>query len=152
LAVTRQVLDSQLLFVAALTLTLGCSGSKFDAQVSGTIRLDDNPIGPGVVIFAPADAKTNPARGAIQPDGTYTLKTGRDIGLPPGKYQVSLQIVELPADVVPGQRDMRPTKSLIPQRYTDTTTSGFEFEVMPGDNTIDIEMTTSAAPARPREQ
>lgn len=123
--------------VAAI-LILGCYSNRFDAQVSGTVKLDGQPIGPGVVIFAPEDGKTNPARGAIQPDGTYELKTSRDVGLAPGKYKVSLQIVEIPADIVPGQRDMRPTKSRIPEKYTDTNSSGFEFDVAPGQNTIDL--------------
>ena len=37
---------------------------------------------------------------------------------------------------------MRPTKSRIPEKYTVTTTSGFEFEVKPGSNTIDLPLTS----------
>lgn len=143
------MIRSRLLYVGvSAILTLGCHGSRFDSQVSGTVKLDGQPIGPGVVIFAPDDGKTNPARGAIQPDGTYELKTSRDVGLAPGKYKVSLQIVEIPADVVPGQRDMRPTKSRIPEKYSDTNSSGFEFDVAAGSNTIDIEMTSGSSTAK----
>ena len=131
-----------LLFVCAASIAaIGCSGSKFESQVSGTVKLDGQPIGPGVVTFAPQGATTNPALGAIAPDGTYFLKTSREIGLNPGKYNVSLQIVELPADVAPGERDMRDTKSRIPATFTSTETSGLQFEVNPGRNTINIEMT-----------
>ena len=138
----------QLLGIMSLSVALGCSGSNYQAEVSGTVTLDGKPIGPGVVIFAPAGGETNPARGAIQPNGSYFLKTSRDVGLPPGKYQVSLQIVELPTNLAPGERDMSPTKSLIPEKYTDTTTSGLEFEVTPGKNRVNIELTegTSATP------
>ena len=132
----------QLLGVLSLSVALGCSGNNYPAEVSGTVTLDGKPIGPGVVIFAPVGGKTNPARGAIQPNGSYFLKTSRDVGLPPGKYQVSLQIVELPAHLVPGERDMSPTKSLIPDKYTDTTTSGLEYDVAPGSNTIILRMTS----------
>ena len=126
------------LVVAAWILALGCYGNRHEAEVSGHVTLDGNSIGPGSVVFAPDGGKRNPAIGAIQPDGSYMLKTSRDVGLPPGKYQVSLQIVELPTNLAPGERDMRPTKSRIPAKYTDTTTSGFEFEVKPGSNTIDL--------------
>jgi len=130
-------------WVVAIWLTLlGCNRSPFDAQVSGTVTLDGAPIGPGVAIFAPEGMKTNPARGAIQPDGTFELKTSRDVGLSPGKYHVSLQIVELPAVAAPGSRDMRPTKSRIPAKYGDTATSGLEYDVVPGSNTIDIALTS----------
>ena len=127
---------------AVAMLAAGCSGSNFESQVSGTVTLDDQPIGPGVVFFAPLEGKTNPARGNIQPDGSYELLTSRDVGLPPGKYKIGLQIVEIPADRAPGQRDMRPAKSRIPDKYSDTTASGLEYDVVPGSNTIDIALTS----------
>jgi hypothetical protein len=129
-----------LLITVASFAAVGCSESKFESRVSGTVKLDGQPIGPGVVTFAPHGATTNPALGAIQPDGSYELKTSRDLGLHAGKYSVSLQIVELPTDLAPGQRDMRPTKSRIPEKFTSNDSSGLEFEVAPGRNTIDIEM------------
>lgn len=134
--------------VVVIALTAGCYGSKFESKVSGTVKLDGQPIGPGVVIFAPSDGKTNPARGNIQPDGSFELMTSRDVGLPPGKYKVGLQIVEIPTDLAPGQRDMRPAKSRIPEKYSDTKASGLEYDVIPGSNTINIELTggTSATP------
>lgn len=139
----------RLLFgVVVCVCVAGCSGSKFDSEVSGTVKLDGQPIGPGVVIFSNSDGKTNPARGNIQPDGAYELMTSRDVGLPAGKYKVGVQIVEIPTDLAPGQRDMRPTKSRIPERYSDTSNSGFEFDVVAGSNTIDIEMTSDNASAR----
>jgi hypothetical protein len=133
---------SLILVAAASIATLGCSGSKYDSQVSGTVKLDGQPIGPGVITFAPPGSAKNPAIGAIEPDGSYFLKTSRDIGLNPGEYTVSLQIVEIPTDLAPGQRDMRPTKSRIPAKYTSNDTSGLKLAVAPGRNTIDIEMTS----------
>lgn len=127
---------------AIIVVTAGCFGSKFESQVSGIVTLDGQPIGPGVVIFAPSDVKTNPARGNIQPSGTFELMTSRDFGLPPGKYKVGLQIVEIPTDLAPGERDMRPAKSRIPDKYSDTTTSGLEYDVNPGSNTIDIDLSS----------
>ena len=132
----------QILLAAASIATLGCSGSKYDSQVSGTVRLDGQEIGPGVITFAPPGLAKNPALGAIETDGSYFLKTSRDVGLNSGEYTVSIQIVEIPTDLAPGQRDIRPTKSRIPMKYTSNDTSGLKFDVAPGRNTIDIEMTS----------
>jgi hypothetical protein len=120
----------------------GCSGGGLGAEVSGKVALDGEPIGPGVVIFAPIAGGENPATGAIQTDGSYFLKTSREEGLRPGKYQVALQINEIPTDLAPGQRDMRPAKSRIPIKYIDVKNSGLEYDVAAGSNSINIEMTS----------
>jgi hypothetical protein len=125
-----------------LCAIVGCSSGGLGAEVSGKVTLDGEPIGPGVVIFAPSGGGENPATGAIQTDGSYFLKTSREEGLRPGKYQVALQIHEIPTDLVPGQRDMRPAKSRIPTKYTDVKSSGLEYDVVSGSNTIDLEMTS----------
>jgi hypothetical protein len=125
-----------------LCAMFGCTGGGLGAEVSGKVALDGEPIGPGVVIFAPAGGGENPASGAIQTDGSYFLKTSREEGLRPGKYQLAVQINEIPTDLAPGQRDMRPAKSRIPVKYTDVKSSGLEYEVMPGDNTINIELSS----------
>jgi hypothetical protein len=119
-----------------LALCTGCSGD-FDSHVSGTVTLDGSPIGPGFLVFAPVDGGTNPANGAIQPDGSYQLKTANTRGLNPGKYNVSVTILDQP-DVPPGERSYEVAKSRIPVRYNDLSTSGLVFEVQPGANTIDI--------------
>ena len=120
----------------------GCSGGSLGSNVTGVVTLDGTPIGPGVATFAPVDSKENPAIGAIQPDGSYFLKTSQERGLRPGTYQVALQIHEVPTDLVPGQRDMRQPKSRIPPKYNAVETSGLQFEVEPGSNKINIEMTS----------
>ncbi len=128
-------------FAVSVTM-LGC-GARFDANVKGVVTLDGKPIGPGVVIFAPASGEENPATGAIQTDGSYFLKTMNDRGLRPGSYKVAVQIHEIPTDRAYGERDMRPIKFRIPEKYTTIETSGLQYEVEDGSNTIDIELTTT---------
>jgi hypothetical protein len=37
---------------------------------------------------------------------------------------------------------MTPAKLVTPQKYADTETSGLQYTVAPGDNTIDIELSS----------
>jgi hypothetical protein len=120
----------------------GCFGSDLGADVQGVVSLDGKPIGPGVVVFAPVGREENPATGAIQVDGSYFLKTNRERGLRPGSYKVAVQIHEIPTDRAYGERDTRPIKFRIPERFTTVLTSNLEFDVEDGSNTIDIPLTS----------
>jgi hypothetical protein len=128
--------------VAASSTMAGCFGSDLGADVEGVVKLDGEPIGPGVVVFAPVSGDENPATGAIQVDGSYFLKTNRERGLRPGSYKVAVQIHEIPTDRPYGERDMRPIKFRIPEKFTTVVTSGLEFDVEDGSNTIDIPLTS----------
>jgi hypothetical protein len=122
---------------AGILAVAGCSGSGKESEVSGKVTLDGQPVGPGAVVFAPVEGQTNPADGAIQLDGSYFLKTSREVGLKPGTYNVSVSVFDQP-EVKPGERSMVPAKLITPQKYADTETSGLEFTVEPGKNDIDI--------------
>ncbi len=124
-----------LLLLSAMT---SCSRSSQESQVSGVVTLDGNAIGPGIIVFAPLGSG-KPATGSIESDGSFMLMTSRETGLAPGKYQVAVSVREVPQNVKRGDRPP-PGKLLIPEKYEDSTTSGLEYEVAPGKNTIDIEL------------
>ena len=77
-----------LIYVSAMLLVvlmpLGCSRSSYElAPVSGTIRIDGEPLSTGKVMFAPvADANSvdagKPAIGRLRPDGTFQLSTYKE--------------------------------------------------------------------------
>jgi hypothetical protein len=119
-------------FVLALT---GCSNKL--AAVSGKVTMDGKPIGPGDIAFTPVGQGNNAATGTVEKDGSYFLKTGRETGIAPGKYQVSLSVREPPADYHPGDRPP-PGRLLIPEKYLLPSSSGLEFDVQAGHNTIDL--------------
>jgi hypothetical protein len=123
--------------VAILLIALAGCSSRMAADVSGKVTLDGKAIGPGDVVFTPAGQINNAATGTIESDGSYFLKTGRTTGLSPGKYQASLSVREPPANFHPGDRPP-PGRLLIPEKYQLPNTSGLEFEVQPGRNTIDL--------------
>ena len=136
-AAKRLTLPATLL--VPLLASVGCSGSSMESEVSGSVRMDGHPIGPGTVVFSPIGGAANPADGAIQIDGSYFLKTSRDVGVHPGKYNVSVTVFNQP-DVKPGERSMTPASLVTPEKYSDPSTSGLEFTVEPGKQTINIEL------------
>ena len=142
LAVLKCSVLRKLLVVGFLVAALiGCGRGALESEVSGTVTLDGKRIGPGVVVFSPAEGG-KPATGSIESNGSYTLKTSRELGLAAGKYAVAVSIREMPAEIKPGDRPP-PGKLLIPENYEQSTTSGLEFDVQPGRNTIDIELNST---------
>jgi hypothetical protein len=110
--------------------------------VSGTVTLDGEPIGPRFLVFVPESGGTNPANGTIQPDGSYELKTAHTAGLHPGKYKVSVAVLDQ-SEVPRGERSYEVAKSRIPTKYNDINSSGLEFEVRAGSNSIDIPLSSN---------
>ena len=135
----------------ALTLLLiqlasfaGCDQQATVGRVSGIVRLDGKPLTTGAVRFVPAAGRA--ASGKIQADGTFTLGTyGESDGALMGKHQVAILAFEATR---PGQRTEggRPpaavTKPLVPERYMAPGTSGLTFEVKPGHNQADFDLTS----------
>jgi hypothetical protein len=125
----------------AFGTAMGCSRSGMESSVSGTVSLEGKPIGPGTVSFVPSDKTQNPAVGTIQPNGSYYLKSNRVEGLPAGNYQAAVTVYE-PINLPPGERSSTPSKPVHPDRYMSPETSGLAFEVKPGSNTINIDLTS----------
>jgi hypothetical protein len=125
-------------------LLAGCSGSTQEAQVSGQVLLNGERIGPGIVVFEPMGGG-KPAVGPIDESGRYSMSTSREAGLGAGRYKAAVSVRE-PANVRPGEL-APPGKLLIPEKYENSATSSLEYEVEPGSNTIDIELSSQSSPA-----
>jgi hypothetical protein len=125
---------------AALVLA-GCSRSGLESSVAGSVTLDGKSLGLGGVVFAPISGGGNPSVGTIGRDGRYALKTANTPGLNPGKYRVSVNALDTP-NPPPGVRDSTPPKQLVPEKYTSIDTSGLEYDVRPGSNTINIDLSS----------
>jgi hypothetical protein len=137
------VLSAALICFALLGQLAGCNRSSQESQVSGVVTLDGKAVGPGSVAFAPVD-KEKPATGPIDASGNYSMTTGHEVGLSAGKYKVALSIREVPQNVKRGDRPP-PGKSLIPEKYEESASSGLEYDVAPGRNTINIELRSDAS-------
>ena len=111
----------------------GCTGDAADrlVPVSGRITSNGQPAPSGTVVFYPdpdrGNASRQEARGTIDAQGVYRLKTGKDKGAPPGWYQVAVFALKPPRP----EQTMSPPEWWASQRYSDPRTSGLAVEVTP---------------------
>jgi hypothetical protein len=141
MACSTASLGRLLMLGLALMSAGGCSRSEFEADVAGKVTLDGASVGPGTVVFVPSDGASNPATGTVQVNGEYFLKSNRIRGLPPGHYKAAVSIIH--QDPVPaGERSTVPAKLVSPAKYADPATSGLEFDVDPGENTLNIDLSS----------
>ena len=119
------------LFFAAIVS--GCGNQKSPvAPAKGQVFYQGKALGFGSVMFQPTAGP--PARGAIQPDGTFELSTyGNHDGAIVGQHKVRIACVESqrglngprtkPGDATGGD------KPLIPLKYSHFVSSGLSVEV-----------------------
>jgi hypothetical protein len=106
---------SILLLLWAVSLA-GCGGH--DSTVSGKVTLNGAALDRGTVTFHP-DGGGAAAMGTVQPGGQYSIATGREGGLKPGDYTVTVFANEAPPE---GNAEVVP-KALTPVIYSDKSTS-----------------------------
>ncbi len=124
--------------VMSLFWLAGCGGKP--ASVSGIVTLDGKPLDKGMVGFAPVNGGMR-AAGKIQSDGSYSLSTNRDAGLETGEYKVTVVSRE-PGIVPPQGGPPMPGPYITPRKYAIDSTSGLQFNVDRGSNTINIELSS----------
>ena len=72
-------------FFLLLLFAIGCGGN---VTVTGKVTFPDgSPLDHGEVIF---ETETSVSRGPINSDGTYSMFTGENMGVPKGTYKVSI--------------------------------------------------------------
>lgn len=159
-------------FVAVVGLALagitGCgpSGPKTH-PVTGVVTLDGSPVENAVVSFHPAAGEGRSASGTTDTSGRFELSTlARGDGAMEGKYRITVAKYQYPdgSVVQAPDPDAPPPESLtdeefeevyeedddvdpvavnvLPQKYSNPAMSGFEADVVPGENTFDLELST----------
>jgi hypothetical protein len=118
-----------------LALT-GCGRSDF-VQLQGKVTLDGKPLHSGVVTFH--NKSDGPSGyGQVQPDGTYSARTGSQPGLRPGKYVATVTAFAAPA---PSKAfEEKASASIVPARYSDPETSGFSYTLSDSGGKYDLEL------------
>jgi hypothetical protein len=127
-----------------LLAAAGCrSGSAPLAAVRGKVSYHGVPLTAGTIVFTPDAARGcrgELAIAAIQPDGSYTLKSGESYGAAPGWHRVTVCSLLPSLGDLPG-RPAPPPLSLLPSRYCDPQLSGLSCEVKAGQaNGIDFQL------------
>jgi hypothetical protein len=119
----------------------GCGGT-YDSSVRGVVVLDGKKVPRGTISFHPVSG--GPAAYAmIGEDGSYSIRTGREEGLPAGEYEVSVAANEAPTAAQTAKGGPPPPgKSITPAWYRMKETSGLKFTVKRGKNEINLELTS----------
>jgi hypothetical protein len=139
----RAVLGLALLSALA---ALGCGGGKA-AKVTGKVTYRGKALTMGSVVLVSEDGKTS-ARGAIQPDGTYTIDKA-----PVGKVQAAVSNPPPPGarggqplGGAPNDEETKQARAVAsqyvptPEKYNDPKTSGLSFDIPSGGRTLDIDL------------
>jgi hypothetical protein len=124
-----------------LVAVAGCSGPNA-ASVSGSVTLDGQPLTTGMVGFYPDGGSGAPANGQIDSSGNYSLSTGSDAGLAPGKYIAIVVATKDPPQLYDKTGAEIPPIPITPGKYGSTTTSDLRVDVKPGKNTIPLALQT----------
>jgi hypothetical protein len=121
---------------AALTIgTAGCGGgggfgSATTYPVKGKVLLaDGKPLTSGRIAFVSRETALTFA-GTIDPDGSFTLKTGTREGAPEGQYQVRIEMDETTLPVK-GTAGRRSAQLPFATKYTDEDASKLTAKVTP---------------------
>lgn len=80
--------------VAIATMAVGCGGGGPPSgrlPISGAVTLDGQPLDQGAIQFEPTDKASKLNAGGVIANGKYRI--GGELGLPPGKYKVSITSV-----------------------------------------------------------
>jgi len=137
------------LVVALGGLLAGCGGEDRmpTAPVEGKVLYNGEPLKFGSVVFIPEAGP--PARGTIQPDGTFYLSTYKDGDgaiLGENRVEITCSTNQDPDAPPPDPNVEMPVgESLIPQRYTQAQTSGLTREVKEGGNSFEFKLTDEPA-------
>lgn len=137
-------------FGLSLILCVGCGSAEVDKftskrpktfPVSGTVKLNGQPVAGATVIFAPDPAGTPnsiAASAVTDASGNYSLRAYPPVkGAVPGKYKVAISKMELPPSAATGPNahdapPPPPLKSLIPENYADPKKSGLTADIPEG--------------------
>ncbi|MBA2112873.1 carboxypeptidase-like regulatory domain-containing protein [Bremerella alba] len=119
----------------------GCGYGTGDGlgSVSGTVSLDGEPVPQVVVTFTPSTGGRE-SYGITDASGNYQLRyTSRELGAKTGEHEVRVS----PMEVEP-REPVTTATSIIPIHYYGN--DFLIYEVSPGSNQIDLELSTTPVP------
>jgi hypothetical protein len=126
MAVKPPLMICRALALLAVAFLAGCGPNM--VTVTGNVTYRGKPVESGTVMFQPESGPV--ARGAIQPDGSFRLKTD-NLGdkMPVGNYKVRIASYLAGTSLGPEEREATTGTLAIPRRYAHFGLSGLEREV-----------------------
>lgn len=137
----RMAQNAFVVFIIALLAAFPACGKaqKPLAPAAGKVLYRGKPLQFGSVIFVPKGGGQI-ARGVIQADGTFKLSTGSEDGAAVGRHGVRIACYDKnptpggAQTASPDDQESALGRSLIPQKYTRSQSSGLEADVKDGQN------------------
>jgi len=128
-----------------LFFTAGCGNGL--ASVKGTVTLDGQLVNGGPEMYGTVSFYREGGGGAtavaiIDSSGGYELKTGAQIGIKPGAYQVAISVKKITSGA---DQYALPKATLIsPSKYGSIQGSGLRADVKQGRNTVNFDLVSNA--------
>jgi hypothetical protein len=120
----------------------GCGGSSNEATLQGVLSLDGAPVPAGSISFVPSAGGAQ-AYAMSDDSGNFEAYTGREPGLLPGDYKATVVARERPQVNQTASGGPAPAgKAITPRWYASPDTTTLAFNVAPGSNDINLELTT----------
>jgi hypothetical protein len=122
-------------FVLSLALVSGCGSSDW-GEVTGTVRVNGQPVGPGSMNLEPVEPGKPGAVARFAEDGRYAvISSGNKKGARVGQYRVSI------IGGAAGDEIVDPNaKGKIPAKYGNSATSNLTLTVEPGSKEQDFDL------------
>jgi len=140
-------LGSALMVVIAASVVVGCRRVEQlpVAPARGIVLLDNHPLPAANVVFIPERGRSATAQSNT--DGTFVLTTYESgDGAIVGSHHVTVTAREPGEANMPGAPGVkRAGRSLIPEHYGNTATSGLTFEIAStGENVFEIQLSSKS--------
>jgi hypothetical protein len=129
------------LVLAALVLSAGCQPAEHRSRVTGTVKLDGEPLAQGAIKFVPMPGVAGVVTGTDIKDGQYELPA--NIGTSPGQHRVEItavrktgKMVQNPLGKIGDMIEME--TSAVAPRFNSA--SELTVTISPGDNVHDFDV------------
>jgi hypothetical protein len=132
------------LSVLILSFLAGCGADNGLHSVTGSVSVKDQPAAGALVRFVPdgpPDLKAIPATGVTGADGTFTMSTGTNSGVKPGKYSVTVVWPDPSVKLTEAQKmagaNPYDAPDVLKDRYKTPEKSKLKVEIKAGHNKLE---------------
>jgi hypothetical protein len=138
---------ARIAFLVLMTLgglgACGCSSADRGGKVSGSVRLDGQPLADAEVSFVPKGQGAATNRAVTDAQGSFQVKPDKARRtLPPGTYNVFIRKYAQKDGKSPSPEERNlllvsgKLRNIVPERYSSIASPQLTAEIKPGDNAL----------------